>query len=52
MNTGKGDRTADLWLPHKEYRRRFAALQIAAKTRFRLSVTAAEAAAPRDVLHA
>jgi hypothetical protein len=52
-NTSKGDKNAAGWLPDNpkhDYRRRFAALQVAVKARYRLSVTESEAAAMRGIL--
>jgi hypothetical protein len=51
VNTKKSDHPAHEWLPPVDaFRARFVILQVAVKTRFRLSVTEAEAARMREVL--
>ena len=50
VNQSKSNRNAAQWLPIDDFRRRFVILQIQVKTRYRLSVTEAEAATMYEVL--
>ena len=50
VNRSKGDRSAAGWLPSEGFRVRYVVMQIQVKTRYRLSVTEAEAETMRTVL--
>ena len=50
INRSKGGKNAALWLPIPEFRPRYVIMQIQIKTRYRLSVTEAEAARMREIL--
>ena len=55
VNAAKGDKNVAQWLPNNpahDFRRRFVITQIQIKSRYRLSVTASEAAAIRSLLEA